>query len=254
MAYRVAEFARLAGLTVRTLQYYDRIDLLKPSQVTKAGHRRYEKGDLIRLQQIVTLKWMGFSLSHIKTILDNPTYDLRASLAIQKAAIDAKIDHLRQASEALGRVLEQANDPDTDTLSTIIQGVSGGDHESWVKAYYSEEAWRGLQTRRLAYAPEQIEQAQQDWSDLFADFEQQRHQPADSPAVQQLAAQMQALIDLFTGGDPETEAGLARFNQDVHAGNLPPGFDGPTVLDFGDPELRQFMQRALTLYRERKQR
>ena len=64
--YRVAEFAKLAGVTVRTLQYYDRIDLLKPSDSTEGGHRLYQRSDLLRLQQILTLKWMGFKLDQIK--------------------------------------------------------------------------------------------------------------------------------------------------------------------------------------------
>ena len=252
MTYRVAEFARLAGVTVRTLQYYDRIGLLHPAQVTDAGHRLYEQGDLIRLQQIVTLKWMGFSLVAIKVILDNPSYDLRQSLAIQQAAIEQKIEHLREASALLGRALEQAEEPGIDALTAIIRAVGGDDHESWVRQYYTEDAWRGILTRRFAYTPEQMTQFQQDWQDLFAAFDQCRHESPESKAVQTLAARMQELIELFTGGDPETEAGLARFNKDAAAGRLPPGYDGPTAADFGDPDLRQFMQQALMIYREKR--
>ena len=89
--YRVAEFARLAGVTVRTLQYYDRIGLLKPSQSTEGGHRLYERRDLLRLQQILTLKWMGFKLDQIKELIESPQYDLRTALRMQKAAIDNQV-------------------------------------------------------------------------------------------------------------------------------------------------------------------
>jgi len=57
--YQAIEFAQLAGVTVRTLHHYDRIGLLKPSAYTNAGYRLYGKGDLVRLQQIVTLKFIG---------------------------------------------------------------------------------------------------------------------------------------------------------------------------------------------------
>jgi len=254
MTYRVAQFARLGGVTVRTLQYYDRIDLLKPSYVTDAGHRLYEQHDLIRLQQIVTLKWMGFSLSHIKTILDNPAYDLHDSLVIQKQAVDEKIRDLQAASEALARALDaldHTEDPALDTLSTIIRGVSSGDHDTWVREYYNEEAWRGIVTRRFAYTPEQMRQFQQDWADLYEAFEAHLNDEPDNEAVQALAARMDELIGLFTGGDEKTEAGLARFNTDVWAGNVPEGYEGPTAYDNRDPDFIAFTQRALTIYREK---
>lgn len=254
MTYRVAQFARLGGVTVRTLQYYDRIDLLKPSHVTEAGHRLYEQHDLIRLQQIVTLKWMGFSLDQIKTILDNPAYDLRDSLVIQKQAVDEKIADLQAASAALARALEsldQTQEPETDTLSAIIHGVSGIDHEAWMREYYDDEAWRGIVTRRFAYTPEQMRQFQQEWADLFDAFEAHLNDEPDSEAVQALAAKMDELIGLFTGGDARTEDGLARFNTDVRAGNVPQGYEGPTAFGGRDPDFVAFTQRALTIYRER---
>ena len=74
----------------------------------------------------------------------------------------------------------------------------------------------------------------------------------ESAAAQALAAQMQALIDQFTGGDAETEAGLTRFNMDAAAGRLPPSYEGPTAADFGDPAVRKFMQQALMIYREKR--
>ena len=83
--YRVAEFAKLSGVTVRTLQYYDRIELLKPSNTTEGGHRLYRRHDLLRLQQILTLKWMGFKLDQIKDLLDSPRYDLRTALHMPKS-------------------------------------------------------------------------------------------------------------------------------------------------------------------------
>src|SRR5690606_22338691 len=125
--YRVAEFARLAGITVRTLQYYDRIDLLKPSDTTEGGHRLYERGDLLRLQQILTLKWMGFKLDQVKELLDSPSYDLRTALHMQKSAIDSQIASLQEASDALSTALEvehlQDDTMDSEAVSIVIRAV-----------------------------------------------------------------------------------------------------------------------------------
>lgn len=65
--YMVREFAKLAGVTVRTLHFYDREGLLKPSQYTGKNHRLYQQKDLLRLQQILTLKYLGFRCRRFMT-------------------------------------------------------------------------------------------------------------------------------------------------------------------------------------------
>ncbi|QDY46612.1 MerR family transcriptional regulator [Planococcus glaciei] len=70
--WKVGEVAELAGLTIRTLRYYDQICLFSPSQYTESGHRLYTKADLVRLQPILSLKQMGMSLEEIQLLLSNP--------------------------------------------------------------------------------------------------------------------------------------------------------------------------------------
>src|SRR5258708_5821671 len=108
--YLVKEFAQLAGVTVRTLHYYDATGLLKPSLHTEAKHRLYKREDLLRLQQILTLKYLGFSLDEIQNVLNSPSYDLRQSLRFQKQAIDERITELQQVSRALSKVLSEDDD------------------------------------------------------------------------------------------------------------------------------------------------
>src|SRR5258707_4292793 len=85
--YKSAEFAKLAGVTVRTLHHYDRIGLLKPSGYTSVGFRLYCKEDLVRLQQIVTLKFIGFSLSQIRDLLNRDSFELSTALTQQREII-----------------------------------------------------------------------------------------------------------------------------------------------------------------------
>ena len=77
--YKANEFARLTGVTVRTLHHYDRLGLLKPSGRTPAGYRLYGERDFARLQQIVILKFIGFPLNQIKEILDRDSLPLTAA-------------------------------------------------------------------------------------------------------------------------------------------------------------------------------
>ncbi|PEY34820.1 MerR family transcriptional regulator [Bacillus cereus] len=69
MSWTISEFANVGDVTVRTLRYYDKINLLKPSDYTEGGHRLYTKDDLYVLQQIQALKHLGFSLGEIQNII-----------------------------------------------------------------------------------------------------------------------------------------------------------------------------------------
>src|SRR5262245_28369865 len=88
--YRVSEFAERSGVTVRTLHHYDRLGLLRPSGRTEAGHRLYDGRDFVRLQQIVTLKFIGIPLKQIKELLDGGDLDLAATLRLQRRLLEEK--------------------------------------------------------------------------------------------------------------------------------------------------------------------
>ena len=80
--WQTREFAKQAKVTVRTLHYYDRINLLKPKHYDRNGFRLYGEAEFARLQQITTLKFIGFSLNQIREILGNKEFDL----SIQKCS------------------------------------------------------------------------------------------------------------------------------------------------------------------------
>ena len=67
----ISQVAELTGISTRTLQYYDEINLLKPAEVTSAGYRLYDEGNLQTLQQILFFKELGFRLKEISEILQN---------------------------------------------------------------------------------------------------------------------------------------------------------------------------------------
>ncbi|ABX40663.1 MerR family transcriptional regulator [Lachnoclostridium phytofermentans] len=90
----VKQVAELTGISVRTLQYYDEIDLFKPSEVTDAGYRLYDDVSLETLQQILFFKELDFPLKDIKQIMENPQYDKFTAYKKQKELIRAKRDRL----------------------------------------------------------------------------------------------------------------------------------------------------------------
>src|SRR4051795_1469681 len=100
--YQASEFAERAGVTVRTLHHYDRLGLLKPSGRTEAGYRLYGERDFGRLQQIVTLKFIGLPLRQIKDLLDGSDLDLAATLRLQRRLLLEKRLQLETAIQAIG--------------------------------------------------------------------------------------------------------------------------------------------------------
>ncbi|MFI6843145.1 MerR family transcriptional regulator [Kitasatospora sp. NBC_00085] len=78
MAWPIAEVARMSGVTARTLRHYDEIELLPPAWIGSNGHRYYEEGQLLRLQQILVLRALGVSLSEVGRILASQVDELEA--------------------------------------------------------------------------------------------------------------------------------------------------------------------------------
>jgi MerR family transcriptional regulator, thiopeptide resistance regulator len=93
--YTVKQLSNLAGVSVRTLHYYDEIGLLKPASVGQNGYRYYQDGDLFRLQQILFFREMDLGLLQIKEIVDHPDFDLVAALREHRHALQAKIDRMQ---------------------------------------------------------------------------------------------------------------------------------------------------------------
>lgn len=90
----IHEVAQLSGITVRTLQYYDKINLLKPTNHTKSGYRLYSADDLYILQKILIYKNLGFSLDDIKKFLFDDLLDEKAKLLQQRVLLLKKKEQL----------------------------------------------------------------------------------------------------------------------------------------------------------------
>lgn len=99
--YQVKEISQMTSLTVRSLQYYDDINLLKPSKRSDAGYRLYSEGDLLRLQQIITLKYLGFSLSAVREIIEKPGFNIIDSMDIQAQELISNAKKIKEASSLL---------------------------------------------------------------------------------------------------------------------------------------------------------
>src|SRR5256714_12769862 len=95
-ALKVGELARRTGLTIRTLHHYDEIGLLKPSLRTESGHRLYGAGDVARLQQVVSLRQLGFSLEEVRDCLGRPGFAPLEVIRLHVAKLREQIELQRE--------------------------------------------------------------------------------------------------------------------------------------------------------------
>ena len=101
--YSSGEFAKKSNVSVRTIRYYDQQNILKPSLLTDEGVRFYTDSDFTRLQQILLLKYLGFTLDDIRnmTIGDSDYHVLKNSLELQKRMIQDKIAQMQLVCKAI---------------------------------------------------------------------------------------------------------------------------------------------------------
>ena len=105
--YQIRTFSHLTGLSVRSLQYYDALGLLCPTQKNPYGHRLYSDRDLLRLQQITMLKSLGWSLRDIHRHLYEIKMDQTATLKLQDKIINYKMRQLEKATQLNQALLEK---------------------------------------------------------------------------------------------------------------------------------------------------
>jgi len=110
MTYTIGKVATMTHVSVRTLHYYDAIDLLNPSYETASGYRLYDEGDLELLQQVLFFRALGFPLAQIKAIVQSPAFDRRKALEAHRTAllerrrtVDALLAAVDHTIEAMGK-------------------------------------------------------------------------------------------------------------------------------------------------------
>ncbi|WP_018758533.1 MerR family transcriptional regulator [Paenibacillus terrigena] len=140
--FTTGQLAKRTGMTLRTLRYYDKIGLLKPSEHNHASVRLYSKEDVARLHKIQMLKYVGLSLAEIRQYIQDdttPEQDLGSSLKMQKEIIQSQIAHLQYVSkaidEALGKVDEQGQQVDWEGVAGVMRTIHK--EKDWSEQYHN---------------------------------------------------------------------------------------------------------------------
>jgi DNA-binding transcriptional MerR regulator len=206
---KVGELAKRTGLTVRALHHYDEIGLVKPSGHTDSGHRLYTGRDVGRLQQVLSLRQLGFSLEEIRDCLDRSRFAPIEVIRLQIARLRLQIERqqaLCTRLESIAARLERAGDVSTDDFLQTIEEMT------MIENDYTPEQLGYLKNRAQLVGEERIQQVQQEWPVLIAQVRAEMEKGTDPTAreVLELARRWVGLINEFTGGNPGIERSVGR--------------------------------------------
>ncbi|KAM3099085.1 MerR family transcriptional regulator [Phormidesmis sp. 146-12] len=205
--FKVGDLAKQTGVSVRTLHYYDEIGLLSPSQRTEAGYRVYGEDDIIRLQQIVSLRQIGFSLEQIRDCLGQEQFSPHHVVQLHLSQLREQMALQQQLYTKLESILAHLQAAETISIHEFVQII---EVTTMIGKYYTSEQQDYLKARAEQIGQEQIRQVEAEWQDLI---EQARTamangiDPSDE-SVQVLARRWRSLIEEFTGCDPEIARSL----------------------------------------------
>jgi DNA-binding transcriptional MerR regulator len=205
VAMKVGDLAKQTGVSVRTLHYYDEIGLLSPSQRTETGYRLYAEADIIRLQQIVSLRQIGFSLEQIRECLEQSQFSPHHVVQLHLSRLKEPMELQQQLYARLEAIATHLQSAETISIQEFIQLI---EVTMMVENYYTPEQLDYLKERREMVGEERIRQVEAQWQELIDQARTAMQNGIDptSEAVQKLARRSQELIQEFTGGD----AGIGR--------------------------------------------
>jgi MerR family transcriptional regulator, thiopeptide resistance regulator len=206
----IREFAELAGISVRTLQHYDRLGILTAKR-TASGYRVYTESDLATVQQIVALKAIGLPLRRVAELLPSRPAVLAEALAQQRAALEEKQRQLVRLIAAVRHAEAELQVPNPDQqliLRRLIEVLTMHNQLDWIRPYFKPESHSHLDARQASLTPDEQAALERQWSELFQETQAKLDLAPSSPEAQSLVAQWESLARALVGGDTELVHGI----------------------------------------------
>ena len=187
--WRVNEVSKLTGVSIRTLQYYDRIGLLHPAKYTEAGYRLYDDTALETLQQILLFRELEFPLKDIKEIISSPDFDRRKALDQQIELLRLKKEHIENLIDLAREIkLSGVKKLTFDAFDTKkIEEYAAQAKASWG----TTPAYKEFEEKSKGRTKEEDKKIYQGMIDLFAQFGQIRDTDPASGEAQALVKKLQ---------------------------------------------------------------
>ena len=237
---RVNEVSRLTGVSIRTLQYYDKIGLLHPAEYTEAGYRLYDDAALETLQEILLFRELEFPLKDIRRIISSPDFDRSKALSQQIELLKLKKEHIENLIElAAGIKAKGVGKLTFDAFDTKkIDEYAEQAKASWG----TTPAYKEYEEKAQGRTREDNRKIQQGMIDIFAEFGQIRDTDPASEKAQALAKKLQDYIsEHFYNCSKEILGSLGKMY--AAGGEFTTNIDG-----FGGEGTAEFASRAIEIW------
>jgi DNA-binding transcriptional MerR regulator len=241
--YTVKELSKLAGITPRTLHYYDEIGLLKPSRIGDNGYRYYGEQAVLRLQQIMLFRELEVPLEEIGKLIDTPGFDVQKALERHKQNLEKKIEHLQKIVNTVESTLSYIKGEKNMTQKQLFDGLSDeqqAEYEKEALQKYDPEIVKASNKKYKGYSDEEKRRIGEEGNQVYLDLLNAMPDGADSDKVQAIIQRWRDHMNYFWTPDLDQLLGLAELY------NVDPRFKAN--FDKISPDLAEFMKEAVKVY------
>lgn len=221
--YTIQKLARMAGVSTRTLRYYDEFGLLKPARMNSSGYRIYGSREVDLLQQILFYRELGLDLDSIRTLVHSPSFDAKAALEQHRALLIARRRQLDELIANVEKTLAAAEGSiamkDSEKFAGFKERALDENERNYgdeVRARYGNEAYEASKQQWMGMTEEQYAELRQVEEDMFVALEAGMAEGDAAGAEAQKAAGLHRRWLAFHWGSysPEAHAGVARMYVD----------------------------------------
>lgn len=241
--YTVRQLSKMAGVSIRTLHYYDEIGLLKPDAYGENGYRYYGEEALLRLQQILFFRELDFSLAEIQSILDRPDFDLLQALQVHRKTLRGRIERLERLVHTVDKTIHHLKGEAQMSNQEYYEGFSEEkqkEYEQYIRQRWGDESYESSARRWNALSAEEKKAYGERGDALNRALAARMEKDYQDPEVQTLIEQYRAHLCFFYDVTLEIFEGLG------HGYNQHPDFIA--FYDAYKPGLSAFMEQAITYY------
>lgn len=194
MVYTVAKLAKISGVSIRTLHWYDEIGLLKPAYHGANGYRYYEEEQLLALQQILFFRELGFELKQIESILKRSNFDRVAALSSHRKVLQKNVERTKKLIKTIDATVNHLKGIKKMKDHEIYLGFSKekqSEYQKYLINRFGEKAKMSMEETLINFknfSKEDFEKSKTEWDQICKDLlkQWQNHASTDSSAVQKI--------------------------------------------------------------------
>lgn len=245
----VKQLSRLAGITPRTLRYYDEIGLLKPSKIGANGYRYYGEQVLLRLQQILLYRELDMPLEDIKQIMGRHDFDVLATLESHKEELRKRMAHMQRLIATVDQTIDHLKgkkEMSQKQLFEVFSEEQQAEYEQEAMQMYDPVIVKAANKKWKSYSAAEKQRIGDEGNAIYQDMLLAMPKGAASPEGQACVERWRHYIEYFWVPNDDQLVGLANnYNDD-------PRFKAN--FDKIDPRLAEFMRQAVKVYVERRKK